>query len=236
MDKAEEPIPQEVPQEEKSPHEIAVESQPHDAHGHFAPKPQQTSESNPLASSDPSVTSAFKHLLTPSISRTNNEDTLIDVHVNNPLKKIVDLLQDIKHQKAFSFTFKGSLGIMGVVLALSAFGIFGGSKMLCDKGIQTQVGMLKELNSTTLEKSTIPLLGTILDYYQNPTISNPQTLKKRMVLLKDDHSTIYLPYVKEVSYDNYFNYLNQQIYITGQYDICSQTLKPQSPSDIQLFQ
>jgi len=37
----------------------------------------------------------------------------------------VELLQDIKKQKAFSFTLKGSLGIAGVALALGMFGIFG---------------------------------------------------------------------------------------------------------------
>src|SRR3990167_9464453 len=91
-----------------------------------------------------------------SVSKTKDDSTLLEIHIGNPLRKITQLLEEIKKQKVFSFTLKGSLGIMGVALALSVFGIFGGSKMLCDKGIQTQVGMIKELESSSSEKSTVP--------------------------------------------------------------------------------
>ncbi|MDO8657782.1 MAG: hypothetical protein Q7K55_03515 [Candidatus Levybacteria bacterium] len=123
---------------------------------------------------------------------------------------------------------------MGVALTLSVFGIFGGAKMLCDKGIQTQVGVIKELDSNTIERSSVPIIGQAIDYYNNLfTTQNVVSQKKRIILLKDNRSTIFLSNVKGVSYENY---LNRDTYITGQYDTCSQTLKPQSQSDLQLFQ
>lgn len=106
--------------------------------------------------------------------------------------------------------------------------------MLCDKGIQTQVGIIKELDSSSSEKSAVPIIGQVIDYYRNLfTNQNTTSQKKRIILLKDDRSTIFLSDAKGVSYNNY---LNRDLYITGQYDSCSQILKPASPSDLQLFQ
>lgn len=51
---------------------------------------------------------------------------------------------------------KGSLGIAGVALALGVFGILGAGNLLCEKGIQTQIGVIKVLN--VQEKDTgIPI-------------------------------------------------------------------------------
>jgi len=69
-----------------------------------------------------------------TIEKTADENTLLDIHVGNPLQKIVGLLQDIKKQKAFSFSMKGSIGLVGVAVILATAGIFGSNKMLCDKG------------------------------------------------------------------------------------------------------
>src|SRR3989338_3621357 len=100
-----------------------------------------------------------------SVSKTKDDSTLLEIHIVNPLRKITQLLEEIKKQKVFSFTLKGSLGIMGVALALSVFGIFGGSKMLCDKGVQTKLGTLKILAVPENEPS-IPLLSPAIDYYK----------------------------------------------------------------------
>lgn len=217
-------------QDEQSPHEIAVENQPRDSHGHFAekidiepashPSPQSVEQTHPLINVLKNNT---------SVSHTTNDSTLLDIHIGNPLRKITQLLEDIKKQKAFSFTLKGSLGIAGVALALSFFGIFGSAKMLCDKGIQTQVGMVKQLTTKNIEQPNVNFIDNIINLLSN---QNMQTSKKRIILLKDDHSTIYLPYLKEVSYSNF---LGRQIYITGQFNSCSQTLTPTLQNDIEPF-
>ena len=82
-----------------------------DAKGHFA-------KSSPTAK--------FLNGLVSSSSNVSNDQTLVDIHVNNPLHKIVELLQDIKTQKAFSFTLKGSVGLAGIAVAFAVVGIFVG--------------------------------------------------------------------------------------------------------------
>jgi hypothetical protein len=94
---------------------------------------------------------------------SKDKDELLDIHVGNPLRRITELLEDIKKQKAFSFTLRGSLGIMGVALAFSTFGIFGGSKLLCDKGTQSYIGTVKQLTYT--EEGDYPFLTKLSDAY-----------------------------------------------------------------------
>lgn len=166
------------------------------------------------------------------IKKTHDPDTLLDVRVSNPLKKIIELLEDIKKQKAFSFTLKGSLGIMGIVLALSLFGLFGGSKMLCDKGTQSQIGIIKILQAPDQEISTVPFIGPLIDmystYFRNPYASPIF----RTVLIREDGTVIYLPKTTGVNMKDFSEF---NVIATGQYDSCSQTLKINSSIGVELY-
>src|SRR5438046_1279755 len=77
---------------------------------------------------------------------SKNDDDILDVHIGNPLYKITKLLEEIKKQKAFSFTLKGSLGIAGVVLAFTFLGVLGAGNVLCSKGVQSEIGVVQILN------------------------------------------------------------------------------------------
>lgn len=161
---------------------------------------------------------------------SKSKDDLLDVHIGNPLHKITILLEDIKKQKAFSFTFKGSLGIMGVFLALSVFGVFGGGHLLCDKGEQSQIGVIKVLTVREAEKSSLPFIGTILDYVTS--FSTTQILHPKTVLIKDDRTVIHLPYYKQIDLAKYTNY---PVIVTGSYDSCSQTLRVVGKDGIEIY-
>ncbi len=162
-----------------------------------------------------------------SVKHTHDDNALIDVRLNNPLKRIIELLQDIKKQKAFSFTLKGSLGIMGVVLAFSVVGILGGSKMLCDKGIQSQAGTVKVLNIAAEEPSLWRNIKERIDYALFRKL--PPDPQHRIILMQNDKSTIQLL--------GGINALEEQdgndVVATGNYDSCSRVLKLISPDAIE---
>ena len=156
-----------------------------------------------------------------------SKDDILDVHVGNPLRKITELLVDIKKQKAFSFTLKGSLGIMGVALALSVFGIFGGGKILCDKGVQTQIGVIKTLNIYDTEQSrSIPVLSLFLNYF------NPKTPHYKTILVKTDETVIS---VLGINNKTIQQWNNNYVIATGNYDACSQTLTVSNPGGIEIY-
>ncbi len=156
-----------------------------------------------------------------------SKDDILDVHVGNPLRKITELLVDIKKQKAFSFTLKGSLGIMGVALALSVFGIFGGGKILCDKGVQTQIGVIKTLNIYDTEQSrSTPVLSLFLNYF------NPKTAHYKTILVKTDETVIS---VLGINNQTIQQWNNNYVIATGNYDACSQTLTVSNPGGIEIY-
>lgn len=201
--------------------EIAKEK-PRDRQGHFLRAEKPKPQSQPK---DP-VSKFFSG----HTRYSKNQDDLVNIHVGNPLRRITSLLEEIKRQKAFSFTFKGSLGIVGVALALSLFGIFGGGKLLCDKGIQSQIGLIKILNATEKQSSDIPFLSPLIDFFSSLSSSNP--LYPRTLLVKNDNSAIHLPFSQFVDYALFQNRL---VIATGNYDSCSQTLKINSPTSIELY-
>jgi hypothetical protein len=157
-----------------------------------------------------------------------NEDDLLDIHIGNPLRRVIELLQDIKKQKAFSFTLKGSLGVAGVVLVLGAFGVFGGGKILCDKGTQTQTGVVKKLKIKEVYTNKVPVLSYFLDIVAPPT----KEIKNRTVLVRNDGTVIYLPFNKEIDMQWF---VNQQVLATGNYDSCAESLSISDPDGIEML-
>ena len=200
----------------ENPRKQAAKLRARDSHGHFA---HPAEEESSLASKIARQTSFHEDA---------DDSTLVDVHVNNPLQKITHLLEQIKKQKAFFFTLKGSLGVMGVVLTLSLFGIFGSSKLLCDKGTQSKVGTIKALKFIQKE-STIPVLGSLINYFQGFTKSDQEG---RVVLETPYSELIHLIGENKMLSEKY---LGQKIIATGDYDFCSQTLKISEPSSVQEY-
>lgn len=203
-----------------SNHEKSAQSQPRDENGHFIPKSSPSPDSSPAESNS---SHPLHQYIANNTRYDKKHDDLLDIHVGNPLARITQLLQDIKKQKAFSFTLKGSLGIMGVGLVLSTFGIFGGAKLLCDKGRQTHVGIVRVLGTVDEIDYQWPLIQPVVEYYKN--FMHPgsiDTKHPRAILQTNGSDTIYIPYNKEVDM-SLFN--KQKVLVTGEFDSCSRTLR-----------
>lgn len=151
------------------------------------------------------------------ISQTDDENTLVDVHVNNPLKKITKLLEEIKKQKAFSFTIKGSLGIAGIALVITSFGIFGGTKAFCTRGIQTETGTFKILKIADDHDAPLPFIDQVKGLLWNVE-KDPGN---RMVLIKQNTDILH---ITRLSKADARKISGKKIYVTGEYDACSQTI------------
>jgi hypothetical protein len=154
------------------------------------------------------------------VDKTKDEDTLVNIHVNNPLKKVIALLEEIKKEKAFSFTLKGSLGVMGVILALSFLGIFGSGQVLCEKGLQTRTGTIKILQLT--EEATDPSIPWTKAMLQKLFFITPTTLRQRAVIIPfNNDPPIHLNTLIKHKLED----LNgTSVVVTGNYNSCSSTL------------
>lgn len=153
------------------------------------------------------------------VKSTKDDNTLVDVHVNNPLKKVLTLLEELKKQKAFTFDIKGSLGIAGILLVVSTFGLFGGDKLLCDRGTATQVGLVRILQITEDTDSLN------LSWYDNMLVQyfgyKPNVTKNRVVLLLSNGSPLHI--VTDFT-DKLAGLNGRSAFITGSYNSCSQTM------------
>ncbi len=192
-------------------------SKPRDEQGQFINPPDIKTGKNPLEKFLLSHTGNYK-----------DQDDILDIRVGNPLGRIVKLLEEIKNQKAFSFTLKGSLGIAGVILVISIFGIFGGGQIICDKGTQSQIGTVKILNAREIYSKPVPFLSYILELIT----PSQKYIKNRMVLVKNDNMTIYIPHSEE---DDVVKFANSTVIITGNYNSCTQTLTVNDSSSIETF-
>ncbi len=199
--------------------DIAKE-RPRDEDGHFLSdeeiEEQKNQPTNPL--------SRFLHKETAVHKGTDDE--LIDIHIGNPLRRITDLLEQIKRQKAFSFTLKGSLGLMGVALVAGTFSILGGSKILCDKGVQTKIGEVREL--TYKENSDLTLLHYI------PFIESflPDRRIPRKILVDNSGKVIHLVAKNDV--DFLIAHSSNKI-LTGNFDSCADTLTVDQQTAVEQF-
>lgn len=151
------------------------------------------------------------------VAPETNDETLIDVKVNNPLHKIVELLQDLKKQKAFSFTLKGSVGIVGVSVIVLGTGVFGGSRILCNKGTQTKIGVIRTLSVTQVAVDH-PLQARIGEFFGRPY----KTETTNMVILIDANKQTINLVSKRKGFVEGFE--GQEVMATGQYNTCSQEL------------
>lgn len=181
-------------------------SRPRDEKGHFISLPNFKSAKNPLEKFLLSHTGNYK-----------NEEDLLDIRIGNPLRRVIALLEEIKSQKAFSFSLKGSLGLAGVILAISMFGIFGGSRMICDKGTQSFVGTVRVLNEREIYSKPVPVITYLLELVVSPQ----KQIKNRMILVKNNLETVYLPFSEDLDISKFANY---HVITTGDYNSCSHEL------------
>ncbi len=168
-----------------------------------------------------------------SIKHTNDQNTLLDVHVGNPLRKITQLLEEIKKQKAFSFTLKGSLGVAGIAAVLVTFGLFGGTHALCSRGTQAHVGILRRLSYAEMTNDS--LFVRVENIWRVVTGSAPLVAKEKAwnILLKNDGSAIHL--ITDSRNDT-TQLTNQYLVAVGEYDVCSQTLTLNAPHSMESLQ
>lgn len=151
------------------------------------------------------------------VEQETNDETLIDVKVSNPLHKIVLLLQDLKKQKAFSFTLKGSVGIVGVSVIVLGTGAFGGSRILCNKGTQTKIGVVRTL-SVTQTAQDHPLQARIGEFLGRPYKTETTNA---VVLIDADKNTINLVSKRKGFVEGFEG---QEVTATGLYNACMQEL------------
>jgi hypothetical protein len=162
------------------------------------------------------------------VEETKDDDTLINVHVGNPLHKIFKLLEQIKKQKAFSFTLKGTLGLAGVALFITAFGIFGGTKAFCGRGIQSHMGVLHVLTYPKSVQQAVP----VIDQIREMLFGQESHIGNRIVIIEDNGNITQVKYILLEEGKALEGY---QVIVTGEYDACAQSMTINDPAAVEVY-
>jgi hypothetical protein len=162
------------------------------------------------------------------VEKTEDDDTLINVHVGNPLEKITRLLEQIKKQKAFSFTIKGTLGIAGIALVITTFGIFGGTKAFCSRGVQSHLGVLHVLAYPKSSEQSVPLIDKIRELL----LGQKAHIGNRVIIMENNNNLTQIKYVLAEEGKKLEGY---QVIVTGEYDACVQSLTINDPAAVEVY-
>ncbi len=184
---------------------------------------ETTEEPGAKTQHDHPISNFFKKNST--VKKSKDDDELLDIRVGNPLKRITRLLEDIKNQKAFSFTLKGSLGIMGVALVIGSFGLFGGTKAFCQKGVQTKLGTLKILAFQDRQGDTWVDFVPILNSFFSKGMIN------RTVLITPNNEIFRI--ILPTNFPNSHLPSPNSQFVTGSLDSCSNTITVEDGNGLQ---
>lgn len=217
----------------KEEHREVAAKMPRDEDGHFTSSAREIPNPPASPSTDKNILSRFLRDNS-EVSKTTDDNTLINIHIGDPLRRINSLLEDIKNQKAFSFNIKGSLGLAGIFVILTTFGIFGGSRVLCGKGEQSHIGKVMQLNlpQQPQSPSLIQRAQNIWEAIFGKTVQKQPTAQNRLVLVENDKTVFHVlgsvpAGVLEVS--------TAPVILTGDIDSCAQTITVKDPQAVQKY-
>ncbi|MDP2692836.1 MAG: hypothetical protein Q8O88_04325 [bacterium] len=190
----------------------ATSKHPQDEYGHFIRK-------------DPQV-SGLLHTAT-----TNDDETLIDVKVNNPLHKITQLLQQIKSHQSTTVSMRFTIPLIALPIVLLAAFQLGRVQTTCSPVFTSQVGNLQilSLQVPKIDSSWYSPFVNLLPGNFIPQKTIGFTREDRAVLLTQDGNTLSLLPAKGL---NLSALNNMQVIVSGEYSACNKAITIDNQSNI----
>lgn len=198
-------------------------------HGHFIKK----------TSSSPNSPNLPNHpkLLHLEENKTQNDETLIDVKVTNPLRRISNILEQIKRRQATVIDFKFTIPLIALpVFMLVAFSLGkSGGLAACGDNTQTKLGIIYMLKASagaedTLFQKTLKILTPLISLISPTSLTNTQT--SRTILIQRDNTALTIENPKNLPLASY---QTRQVFVTGKVNTCKNTIGVDNDSDVQLL-
>lgn len=190
---------------------------PQGEHGHFTTK-------------DPVAVGGLLH----TVTEDSNDDTLVDVHVNNPLHRITKLLQDIKAHQSTTVSLRFTIPLIALPIVLLAAFQLGRFQTSCSPVFASQLGTVRIL-SLEMPKTDQSWYAKLVSFIPG-NFGIPKTIgftrEDRSILLTPDGQTLtLLPGlgVKLFSFDQ------KNVIVSGEYSACNKALTVDSAANVQVM-
>lgn len=164
-------------------------------------------------------------------SETDDDSTLVDVRVANPLHRIAKLLQDIKSHQSTTVSMRFTIPLIALPIVLLVAFQLGRAQTSCSPLFSTQTGIVRLL-SLEVPKENTSWFGRVFNYL--PGNSKPQktvtfTRENRAVLMTSDGQTLTLLPAAGVKLAPF---ANQGVIVTGDYSACNRVITVDNAANI----
>ena len=157
-------------------------------------------------------------------SEGDDPGTLIDIKITNPLKKLYELINEIKKKQSTTLSLKLTIPLIALPIFLFAAFQLGRDQALCEQYFTSRIGTIK-----TLDVEEAVETGGLLTKLK---IRSPTTVyerKQRTILIDSVGSIITILNQKQVDIGKYGN---TEVVVTGTYSSCTDVITLVSEDNI----
>lgn len=168
-----------------------------------------------------------------SAGETTDPGTLIDIKIGNPLKRIYEVLQEIKKHQSTTFSMRFTIPLIALPIVLFAAFQLGRGQSICKQTTVSKVGMIKNMVVDVPESSTSkPLIGSLLKWTPWAQSTSKYVAENRTILVdqKGEITTILLP--EKISLESFSN---SNVIVTGLYSSCTNVMTVVSDKNVSVF-
>lgn len=163
----------------------------------------------------------------------HDNEALIDIKITNPLKRIVEVLQEIKKHQATTFSFKFTVPLIALPVFLLAAFQFGRVQTACPQLVTSKLGTIKNLSVEVARDDS----GWFWWLFSPQFTPKPQAVgeleaKNLTILIGPQGETITVLHDKGLNLETYEN---QRVILTGKYSSCGGAITLDSPKNLTLL-
>ena len=166
-----------------------------------------------------------------SAKESEDDSTLIDIKVTNPLKRIYTLLQDIKKHQSTTFSLRFTIPLIALPIFLFVAFQLGRGSYVCSQNFTSKKGIIKNLqiDAPIENRSVIDRLFNFTSNSINIENIGSEYIHTSKAVLDVNNELIDIISVKSIDLTKYEN---NQVIVSGIYSSCSNTMTLNSNNNI----
>lgn len=155
-----------------------------------------------------------------SIKETTDDETILDIKVHNPLKRIAKLLEDIKRHQTTTISLRFTIPLIALPVVLFVVFQIGRAQSLCAQTFTTQRGMIQVVSLKVPAKSPSPL-QLVLSFF--PAIPKPTTdlVDQDRAILLTNSEVIHIVHSSDL---DLMPFRGESVLLTGNYSACTRSM------------
>lgn len=163
----------------------------------------------------------IKTLNSLGIEESSNEETILDIKVHNPLKRITQLLQDLKKHQTTTVSLRFTIPLIALPIVLFVAFQIGRAQTLCAQTFTTQAGTVQVLQ-VKVPRAAPTALSLVLSFF--PSVPQPTADlvdQERAILLLPSSEVVHIIHPRTVEV---LPFVGQSVLLTGNYSACTRSI------------